>query len=438
MAVIQIKKYKYKKDENGKYILNENGEKKKFPKTKEEWNKETCNGTKTWYFYDRYVLNGKQKPYHSSMFVLKREAEEEERLFLNEPIKYIQEHSKKAKNNQDILKISNNKEKKTLNEYFKDFNEYKLMYIKGASVYEDKKNWDGHISEELGEYSPEELTFEIIQEWHENTNKAIKDKKNKELYSTRSKNKWHSTLSEFLEYLKSNKKIEVNYAKAIGQFRNLKENKNKKKKIKFQTLEQYEFFMKEIDDEFWHIFFNFTFWHGCRIGEQRALRIKDIDFENNTVHFRETYTKDENGKEVLGPIKNNRERIIYLAKESKPYLLKLVELYKNMDCYSEEWFLFGGPQNTYKNRIERKINAYYKELIEKYPDNNINPLTHHEFGRHSHASYMLEQGLKKGMNIDEIYAAIAQRIGDTIEVVKSTYAHPYEDENFKKTQIILN
>ena len=37
----------------------------------------------------------------------------------------------------------------------------------------------------------------------------------------------------------------------------------------------------------------------------------------------------------------------------------------------------------------------------------------------------------------DIYEIIAQRLGDTVEVVRTTYAHPYEDENNKKTKEIL-
>ena len=80
MAVIQIKKYKTVKDENGNKI--------QIPKTKEEWNKDTCNGTKTWYFYERYKLNGTPKQYSSCVFALKREAEDHNRMFLNNPIEY--------------------------------------------------------------------------------------------------------------------------------------------------------------------------------------------------------------------------------------------------------------------------------------------------------------------------------------------------------------
>ena len=65
-------------------------------------------------------------------------------------------------------------------------------------------------------------------------------------------------------------------------------------------------------------------------------------------------------------------------------------------------------------------------------------LTHHEFGRHSHASYLLNEGLKKGIPLEEIYSIIAQRLGDTIEVIKKTYAHLYEKESNDKAKNILN
>ncbi len=78
MSVIQIKKYKTIKDENGNKI--------QIAKTKDEWNKETRGGTMTWYFATRYILNNKNKLYKSKLFALKREDEEQERIFLNDPI----------------------------------------------------------------------------------------------------------------------------------------------------------------------------------------------------------------------------------------------------------------------------------------------------------------------------------------------------------------
>ena len=36
------------------------------------------------------------------------------------------------------------------------------------------------------------------------------------------------------------------------------------------------------------------------------------------------------------------------------------------------------------------------------------------------------------MSIDEILILIAQRLGDTVEVIRETYAHQYEDVNDAK------
>ncbi len=100
-----------------------------------------------------------------------------------------------------------------------------------------------------------------------------------------------------------------------------------------------------------------------------------------------------------------------------------MNFYKEMDGY---------------NQLEDKLKYYYDKLQNKYPNAEINTLTHHEFGRHSHASYLLNEGLKKGLFIEEIYAIIAQRLGDSIEVVKRTYAHLYEVESNDKAKNILN
>lgn len=285
--------------------------------------------------------------------------------------------------------------------------------------------------------TPSNINLSLIQEWHENINKEICPRTSK-AYATKTKNKWHSTLTEFLQYLKSKGLIELNYAKVIGQFKDPKINKNQVKKIKYQTLEQFNLFIENVADDFWRTFFEFAFWHGCRIGEQRALKVRDIDFIHESIHFHNTFTKDENEHETLGPIKNGKERTIYLSKQSKDNLLKLVNMYKNMDNYSDDWFLFGGPYNTYKNRIERKLEQYYTELITKNPTFKMIKLTHHEFGRHSHASYLLDMGVKKGIELSELYIIIAQRLGDTAEVIRRTYAHPYEQANNDKARILLN
>ena len=427
MAVLTVKKYKY--------IKNETGNKIKVEKTKEEWDKETKKGTAIYYFSERYEANGKRKQYKSGLYEKKREAEADRGLFLNDPIKYIQEHSKRAKNRLK-LEINNNIEK-TLDDYFQMFLKYKKNYNRDGSIYNDKLNWNLHIKSELGSLFPKEITFSIIQKWHENINYKINPKTNK-LYAIKTKNNWHNTLTEFLQYLYSYNLIEINYSKIIGCYKKTNENKNAKKEIKYQTEEEFNLFMTVVDDDFWYAFFNFVFWHGCRKGEQRAIRIKNVFLENNAIKFKETFARSQSGGEIIGPIKNSKERVIYLAKQSKPYIERLINFYKSMPDYSDDWFLFGGPYAVYKNRIEDKLKYYYDKLEKLYPDKKIHRLTHHEFGRHSHASYLLEEGLKKNIPLEELFGIIAQRLGDTPEVIRRNYAHPYEEANRDKSKNILD
>ncbi len=430
MAILTVKKYKYKKDEYGNKI--------KVEKSKEEWDKETRKGTAIYYFSERYQVNGKIKQYKSSLYEKKREAEADRGLFLNDPIKYIQEHSKRAKSRLKSEKYNTqNNQEKTLNEYFEEFLDYHLSFISEGSGYNYRNIWDKHIRDFLGDLKPNQLNLSVIKNWHSYVNKKINKKSNK-VYATKSKNNWHSVLADFLEYLKMDGKIEFNYAKTIGVFKNSKENKNSKQEIRYQTEEEFNLFMSIVDDEFWYTFFNFLFWHGCRKGEQRAIRIKNVSLENNAITFTDGFVRSKTGGEIIGPIKNRKERIIYLAQQSKPYIEKLINFYKAMPNYSDEWFLFGGPYATYKNRIEDKLNYYYNKLENFYPNKKINELSHHEFGRHSHASYLLEEGLKKNVPLEELYGIIAQRLGDTIDVIKRTYAHPYEEANRDKSRNILN
>lgn len=423
MAVIQVKKYKIIKDENGNKI--------QVLKTKEEWNKETKGGTATWYFSERYEINGIIKQYKSALFTLKRAAEDERRLFLINPIEYIKNNSKKAKNKlSGIIEIIQDK---TLDDYFADFIEYEMSYNKESTAYAHKTTWYKHISPILGKFKPNEINFALIQNWHEHINVKINDK-TRDYYSVESKNSFHSTLVSFLQYLFQKGLIDLNYAKIIGSFKNTNLNKNERKKVKHQTLEEFNRFMECVDDDFWYIFFNFAFWHGPRKGEQRALKIKDINLEYDTIYFHSTFSRNKNGGEKIGTIKNGKERITYLAPQSKKYITKLINFYKQMNNYSDDWFLFGGPFKISKNSIERALHHYYSVLREKYPNIEVNELTHHEFGRHSHASFLLNIGCDR----EDIYFIIAERLGDTPEVIRNTYAKPYETLNNDKSKLLLS
>lgn len=430
MGLFTIKKYKTIKDENGN--------KKEVFKTKEEWNKETKNGTAIHYFSDRYEVNEKKYQFTSGVFELKRIAAEQERIFLNDPIDYILKYGKRSKKNLiEILKksndyrfIDNQENAKVLDDYYNDFFEYDCTMNKDSTAYDHRIKYYKHISPILGRDIPGNIDFHRIDYFHEEINKK------KISYS--SKVNINSSLVKFFEYLRIKGIIEHNYAKMYGGFK--KENEEIieiEKDIKYQTLEEFEYFMSNIKDIYWKAFFNFLFWHGLRKGEQQALRWSDIDFTNNVVKINKSISKSKSGGSKLSNTKNKKNRVILLAPQSVDVLKDWYNLSSHFNNFNDNWFVFGHGEDLKdiiaRNTIDRHIKGFYKELYLTDKSKSIKVLTHHEFGRHSHASYLLN----KGMGRLDIYDVIALRLGDTPEVIRATYAHPYENLNNDKTNELL-
>ncbi len=423
MAVIQVKKYKIIKDKDGNKI--------KVQKTKEEWNRETKNGTATWYFYSRYKINNKTKQYKSGVFTYQRNAKDEESLFKVKPLEYIKTHSKRAKINELIDNDYKNNEK-VLDDYYEDFFKYDRTINKDSTAYDHKKNYYKHVSPILGSIKPSKLDISIIDKFHEEISK-------KDLSHSTNIN-IHSVLSKFLDFLKIKGVIDINHAKVHGTFKHkIDEETCEEKQIKYQTEEEFNYFMSFIEDNYWYAFFNFLFWHGLRKGEQQALRWSDINFNERTIRIHNSISKSITGGVKISSTKRQKDRTISIADKSYNVLKKHYEYMKNFDRFDNSWFVFGYGNTINdiiaRNTIDRHIKNIYIEISKK--NKNINRLTHHEFGRHSHASYLLNKGLEEGFFREEVYEIIAERLGDTVEVIRQTYAHVYESKYYEKTKSLL-
>ncbi len=136
-----------------------------------------------------------------------------------------------------------------MNEYFYDFLEYHIDFVKQGTIYAYKKAWNSHIVDTFGNIIPQDIALKLTQMWHERMNKKLNTRTGAP-YSIQTKNKAHSCLTEFMQYLFKNGLIELNYSQVIGNFKNPNENKNQVKKIRFQTEEQFNLFMSVVDDLF--------------------------------------------------------------------------------------------------------------------------------------------------------------------------------------------
>ena len=108
--------------------------------------------------------------------------------------------------------------------------------------------------------------------------------------------------------------------------------------------------------------------------------------------------------------KNRKNRNIIIPVQARELILGLYATrYPN-------WFVFGAVKHVSGTYVRRKLgNCIIKvnnELEEPIPH-----VTHHEFGRHSHASLLLSVGLT--------YDEIGSRLGDTSSgsLIEKTYAH---------------
>lgn len=362
-----------------------------------------------WEFLTYYTtINGERKLKHSKLFKTQKEAKDAEREFLN------------------TFDISDSFScNKTLKNEFEDYmhNECEIKN-KESSCYNYESIFYNNIIPyfDNGDKQMIKITLKDIEKW-KNT---INDKD----YSMKHKKRIYVVFSNIFGYAVKIGDVKENYVKRVGNFISRNDEVKIEKEIRYQTVKEFNNFMSVVDDIEWKAFFNFTFWHGCRKGEMQALTWKDINFNKKMVTIDKTFSdKVRGGGTKITNTKNRRSRKIDLAEQSIDVLLELKNTYKQLESFHEDWFVFGGIRYLPKTTIDNNFNKYYNKL-EQTSNEDINRLTHHEFGRHSHASLLLELG---ATTYD-----IALRLGDTEEVIRQTYVHPYMDQRSAKMRNLLN
>jgi len=93
-------------------------------------------------------------------------------------------------------------------------------------------------------------------------------------------------------------------------------------------------------------------------------------------------------------------------------LIKHYENESNIYNFNKDMFIFGNIKHIAPTTLKRKLEI----AINK---SGVKPLTPHGF-RHSHATHLRKLGCS--------YEAIAKRLGDTMDVIKSVYCHVDEEE----------
>ena len=186
-----------------------------------------------------------------------------------------------------------------------------------------------------------------------------------------------------------------NQVKSIGKQR---------RSLNFWTLDQFRLFLPTVKDEMLRVAFLTFFYSGIRCGELLALTVKDFDTTEKLIRISTTY----DGQDVLTtPKTSNSVRKValpdFLVDEIKGVIAKIYE-----------------PEPD--DRIFQTVTASrLSTAMKKGAVAADIPLIRIHDLRHSHVSLLIDMGFPPLL--------IAERIGDTVEMVNRVYGHLYPNRH---------
>lgn len=198
-----------------------------------------------------------------------------------------------------------------------------------------------------------------------------------------------------------------------------------KKEMSFWEPAEFDRFIKEVEDKELKTLYLFLYYMGTRKGEALALQWKDIDFKNDVVQIYKTVTNKIKGSAyaITSPKTQNSIRNIPMFKVVKDNLLEWKEVHKKMYGFSEECYVFGYYRPLHAERPRRYMIKVLDKINKDLPeDQQLKRIRIHDF-RHSHASWLINNMGKYNFSDYDI----AKRLGDTVQMLHSTYAHQFKN-----------
>ncbi len=178
--------------------------------------------------------------------------------------------------------------------------------------------------------------------------------------------------------------------------------------------DEFDIFIKEIDNQVYKTFFEFCYFTGVRRSEALAIQKEDIDLKNRTVSINKSIPHRQVGsRRGLSSLKTPKSyRILKLDDELFENLVPLI----NQDGP----FVFGGHEPLSTSTIVRKLKDGLKKA-------KLREYTLHEF-RHSNGSLLLDA------NIPLI--KVSKRLGhSSVDVTARVYAHALKNIDEESAEV---
>lgn len=251
----------------------------------------------------------------------------------------------------------------------------------------------------------------------------------KQNLSINMQNKCHILLSNILKYGIKYNYISTNYEQDLGPFKKKNESIKTDDKIRYITYEQFKIFISFVDDLHWKTFFIFLYYTGMRKGEVQALTWEDIDFNNNQILVSKNLTtKTFNAPYKITNTKTKENRKIDMDIFLKESMINYYNFKKENTNFSKQDFVFGDKKPLSRATIDRHKKYYFKKA-------NIPEITIHEF-RHSHVSLIINESVKRNLDMLGVFIMLSERMGHTIEVMQQVYMHLFPNIQSKVVDIM--
>ena len=170
----------------------------------------------------------------------------------------------------------------------------------------------------------------------------------------------------------------------------------------FWTFEEFKAFIADIDNPMHNTLYSILYYSGLRCGEALALTPEDIDLDKKVIHVTKTFHRFHNEDVITPPKTKNSIRSVpipgFLCIQIRDYMNRLYGL-KSSD------------------RIIPLIDCSVRAALRREcAKSGAKQIRVHDL-RHSYVSLLIELGFPAML--------IAERIGDTVEMVNNIYGHLY-------------
>lgn len=179
------------------------------------------------------------------------------------------------------------------------------------------------------------------------------------------------------------------------------------RRLNFWTLEEFQKFLPTVKKLPNRVAFQVLFFTGIRIGELQALTLADFDPEAGTLHISKTYHRYYKKDHTTSPKSSRGNRSVTLP----PFLVDVLKEYLT------HFYDMQQDDRLFSLVTPSKLQTALKNGCES---TGIKCIKIHEL-RHSHVSMLIDMGFTPFL--------IAERIGDTPEMVNKVYGHLYPNRH---------